>query len=63
MYQVSLPSGTPAQFPVTTTAVAKLTMMQLGLLMDHRLTRQSSPPVASSLPDALPSTKEDTLLA
>ena len=38
-------------------------MMQLGLLMDHRLTRQSSPPVASSLPEALPSTSEDTLLA
>ena len=40
-----------------------LTMMQLGLLMDHRLTRQSSPPVASSRPEALPSTSEDTLLA
>lgn len=38
-------------------------MMQLGLLMDHRLTRQSSPPVASSRPEALPSTSEDTLLA
>lgn len=42
---------------------ARLTMMQLGLLMDHRLTRQSSPPVASSRPEALPSTSEDTLLA
>lgn len=31
--------------------------------MDHRLTRQSSPPVANSRPEALPSTKEDTLLA
>lgn len=41
----------------------QLTMMQLGLLMDHRLTRQSSPPVASSRPEALPSTSEDTLLA
>lgn len=38
-------------------------MMQLGLLMDHRLTRQSSPPVASSRPEPLPSTSEDTLLA
>lgn len=38
-------------------------MMQLGLLMDHRLTRQSSPPVASSRPEALPRTSEDTLLA
>lgn len=43
--------------------LARLTMMQLGLLMDHRLTRQSSPPVASSRPEALPSTSEDTLLA
>lgn len=42
---------------------ARLTMMQLGLLMDHRLTRQSSPPVASSRPEPLPSTSEDTLLA
>lgn len=41
----------------------RLTMMQLGLLMDHRLTRQSSPPVASSRPEPLPSTSEDTLLA
>lgn len=44
------------------TAAAGLTMMQLGLLMDHRLTRQSSPPVASRRPEALPSTSEDTLL-
>lgn len=42
---------------------SSLTMMQLGLFMDHRLTRQSSPPVASSRPEALPSTKDDTLLA
>lgn len=41
----------------------RLTMMQLGLLMDHRLTRQSSPPVARSRPEALPNTSEDTLLA
>lgn len=37
-------------------------MMQLGLLTDHMLTRQSSPPVASIRPEPFPRTTEDTLL-
>lgn len=57
-------SLSPPQVLVLTPCwLSGLTMMQLGLLMDHRLTRQSSPPVASSRPEALPSTSEDTLLA
>lgn len=57
----SCPQSPPA--PRSCPWPARLTMMQLGLLMDHRLTRQSSPPVASSRPEPLPSTSEDTLLA
>lgn len=56
------PHPSPGLGPVPHQPVS-LTMMQLGLLTDHRLTRQSSPPVASSRPEALPSTSEDTLLA
>lgn len=56
------PESLPSQAPVPA-GRPRLTMMQLGLLMDHRLTRQSSPPVASSRPEPLPSTSEDTLLA
>lgn len=57
-----LPTSPPIPCPVPAGRL-RLTMMQLGLLMDHRLTRQSSPPVASSRPEPLPSTSEDTLLA
>lgn len=56
------PTSPPIPCPVPAGRL-RLTMMQLGLLMDHRLTRQSSPPVASSRPEPLPSTSEDTLLA
>lgn len=36
--------------------------MQLALLTAHRLTLQSSPPVASKRPELFPRAKQETLL-